>query len=312
MLVPEETPMKLLHTTLGPKPADELGMILPHEHVFVDLRTPDQPGYAEADPDDVVQVMSPQIEAIKARGITALVECSTGGVGLRVDIDLAVSRATGLPIVVPTGNYREPWIPDWVRDAGEAELEAQMYRDLAEGVGDTGVKAAWIKISAGDDGITPMEAKILRAAARAAQRTGAVIGSHTIKGRVVLDQLDIIEAEGYRADRFISIHTQEEQDFGLNIAVAQRGAWIEYDHVGRAPDAAVSELILRALDADLGSQLLLSHDRGWYDPAIPGGGTPTPYTHLSDVMLPLLRVQGVDEAAIRQLTVANPFAAFAR
>lgn len=304
--------MKLLHTTLGPKRADELGMILPHEHVFVDLRTPDQPGYAEADPQDVVRVMSPQIEAIKARGITALVECSTGGVGLRVDIDLAVSRATGLPIVVPTGNYREPWIPDWVRDAGEAELEAQMFRDLAEGVGDTGVKAAWIKVSAGDDGITPLEAKILRAAARAAQRTGAVIGSHTIKGRVVMEQLDIIEAEGYRADRFISIHTQEEKDFGLNIAVAQRGAWIEYDHVGRAPDAAVSELILRALDADLGSQLLLSHDRGWYDPAIPGGGTPTPYTHLSDVMLPLLRTRGVDEAVIRQLTVSNPFEAFAR
>ncbi len=304
--------MKLLHTTLGPKRADELGMILPHEHVFVDLRTPDQPGYAEADPADVVRLMSPEIEAIKARGITALVECSTGGVGLRVDIDLAVSRATGLPIVVPTGNYREPWIPDWVRDAGEAELEAQMVRDLADGVGDTGVKAAWIKISAGDDGITPMEAKILRAAARAAQRTGAVIGSHTIKGRVVLDQLDIIEAEGYRADRFISIHTQEEKDFGLNIAVAQRGAWIEYDHVGRAPDAAVSELILRALDADLGSQLLLSHDRGWYDPAIPGGGTPTPYTHLSDVMLPLLRQSGVDETTIRQLTVSNPFEAYAR
>lgn len=304
--------MKVLHTTLGPKLAEELGMILPHEHVFVDLRTPDQPGYAEADPAEVVRVMGPQIEAIKARGITALVECSTGGVGLRVDIDLAVSQATGFPIVVPTGNYREPWIPDWVRDASEAELEARMYGDLAEGVGDTGVKAAWIKISAGDEGITPLEAKILRAAARAAQRTGAVIGSHTIKGRVVMDQLDIIEAEGYRADRFISIHTQEEKDFGLNIAVAQRGAWIEYDNVGRAPDAAVSELILRALDADLGSQLLLSHDRGWYDPAIPGGGNPTPYTHLSDVMLPLLRAKGVDDATIRQLTVTNPFAAFAR
>lgn len=304
--------MKLLHTTLGPKRADELGMILPHEHVFVDLRTPDQPGYAAADPADVVRVMGPEIEAIKARGITALVECSTGGVGLRVDIDLAVSRATGFPIVVPTGNYREPWIPNWVRDASEAELEAQMYRDLAEGVGDTGVKAAWIKISAGDEGITALEAKILRAAARAAQRTGAVIGSHTIKGSVVMDQLEIIEAEGYRADRFISIHTQEEKDFGLNIAVAQRGAWIEYDHIGRAPDAAVSELILRALSADLGSQLLLSHDRGWYDPAVPGGGMQTPYTHLSDVMLPLLRAEGVDEATIRQLTVSNPFEAFAR
>ncbi|MDB5541206.1 MAG: esterase [Devosia sp.] len=304
--------MKLLHTTLGARRADELGMILPHEHVFVDLRTPDQPGYAEADAADVVRLMTPEIEAIEARGITALVECSTGGVGLRVDIDLAVSRATGFPIVVPTGNYREPWIPDWVREASEGQLEDHMYRDLVEGVGDTGVKAAWIKISAGDEGIAPIEEKILRAAARASVRTGAVIGSHTIKGSVVMDQLDIIESEGGRADRFISIHTQEEKDFGLNMAVAQRGAWIEYDHVGRAKDDAVAELILRALQAGLGEQLLLSHDRGWYDPALPGGGTPTPYTHLSDVMLPMLRAAGVEEAMIRRLTVVNPFEAFGR
>ncbi len=35
--------MTKLITTLGPRNADELGMILPHEHVFVDLRTWDQP-----------------------------------------------------------------------------------------------------------------------------------------------------------------------------------------------------------------------------------------------------------------------------
>jgi len=304
--------MTLLHTTLGPRRADELGMILPHEHVFVDLRTPDQPGYAEADPADVIRLMGPQIAAIKAQGVTALVECSTGGVGLRVDIDLAVSRATGLPIVVPTGNYREPWIPEWVRGASEAELEAWMRRELTVGVGDTGVRAAWIKLSAGDDGITPLEARILRAAARASAATGAVIGSHTIRGRVVMDQLDIIEAEGGRADRFISIHTQEEKDFGLNVAVAARGAFIEYDHVGRAPDDEVAGLILQALDAGLAGQLLISHDLGWYDPARPGGGVPRPYTHLSDVMLPLLAARGVPEATLRQLTVDNPFMAFAR
>ncbi|MGV3574098.1 MAG: hypothetical protein ACO1O4_03060 [Devosia sp.] len=40
--------MRRLYTTLGALRAEQLGMILPHEHVFVDLRTPDQPGYAEA------------------------------------------------------------------------------------------------------------------------------------------------------------------------------------------------------------------------------------------------------------------------
>lgn len=304
--------MRQLYTTLGPRSKDEFGMILPHEHVFVDLRTPDQPGYAEAEADDVVRLMAPEIERIKRLGVTALVECSTGGVGRRADLDLAVSQATDFPIVVPTGIYREPWIPAWVRTASEDALEDWMVRELDEGIEETGFRAGWIKLSAGDDGITPLEARILRAAARAGRRTGAIIGSHTIRGRVVLDQLDIIEAEGYRADRFISIHSQEEKDFGLNLAVAGRGAWLEYDHVGRAPDNDVATLILGAIAAGHGAKLLVSHDRGWFDPAKPGGGTPEPYTHLSQVLLPKLADRGLDAAAIRRLTHDNPFDAFAR
>lgn len=304
--------MKRLHTTLGPFERHQLGLILPHEHVFVDLRTPDQPGYAEAEAGDVVALMGPQIAAARARGVTAIVECTTGGVGRRADIDIAVSKATGMPIVVPTGNYREPWIPAWVAEASEAELERWMLRELTEGMDETGVPAAWIKLSAGDEGITPLEAKILRAAVRAAIPTNAVIGSHTIKGRVVMDQLDIIEAEGGSAARFISIHSQAEPDFALNQAVAARGAWIEYDHIGRDPDDAVLALVLRALEAGLERQMLLSHDLGWYDPALPGGGTPRPYTHLMDWLLPALRAEGIAEATITQLTADNPFEAFSR
>ena len=304
--------MKQLWTTLGPLTADQLGMILPHEHVFVDLRTPDQPGYAQAEAADVVALMAPEIEKIKALGITALVECSTGGVGRRADLDLAVSKATNFPIVVPTGNYREPWIPAWVASATEAELEHWMVRELEQRFDEADYRAGWIKISAGDDGITPLEARILRAAARAGQRTGAIIGSHTIKGRVVMDQLDIIEAEGYRADRFISIHTQAEKDFGLNLAVAERGAWIEYDNIGWVDDSELLPLILKVIEAGRIAQLMLSHDMGWYDPAQPGGGTPRPYTHLSQSLLPKLRAAGVSDAQIVQLTHTNPFEAYAR
>ena len=304
--------MKHLYTTLGPKRRDELGMILPHEHVFVDLRTPDQPGYAQADPDAVVRLMAPQIEAIKAQGVTVLVECSTGGVGRRADIDLAVSKATNFPIVVPTGNYREPWIPAWVAAATEADLENWMVSELTDGIEDSGVVAGWIKLSAGDDGITPLEARILRAAARASLRTNAVIGSHTIRGRVVMDQLDILAAENCPAERFISIHTQEEKDFALHKALVERGAWIEYDHVGRAPDDVLVAMITRALAAGLGHHLLISHDLGWYDPAQPGGGTPRPYTHLVASLLPALKAAGLDDATLSQLTRDNPFEAFAR
>jgi phosphotriesterase-related protein len=128
----------------------------------------------------------------------------------------------------------------------------------------------------------------------------------------VMDQLDIIESVGGNPKRFISIHTQEEPDFAMHKAVAARGAWIEYDHVGRGDDAAVADMILHALEAGLQSQLLLSHDRGWYDPAKPQGGKPVPYTHLSLVLIPMLEARGVDGATIRAVTHDNPFNAFAR
>lgn len=307
--------MANLITTLGPKSATELGMILPHEHVFVDLRTWDMPGYAQAEAGEVVRLMAPELTRAREAGVTAVVECSSVGVGRRADIERAVSEAASFPLVIPTGIYREPWVPDWAHQAGEQKLADWMLGELQGEIEDSGVQAGWIKLSAGDDGITACETKILRAAAAAARQVNAVIGSHTIRGRVVRDQLDIIEAMGCTPERFIWIHTQAEPDFELHLEMGRRGAWLEYDAIGNedvASDEYYIERVRRVLDAGLGDQLLLSHDRGWYDPAQPGGGTPKPYTYLSEQFLPKLRDAGVDDATIHKLTHTNPYRAFAR
>jgi len=305
--------MPALYTTLGPKQANELGLILPHEHIFVDLRPLDTPGHGQAELEDVVRRMRPELEGARAAGATALVECTPEGVGRRVDLVLAVSQAANFPVVVATGIYREPWVPDWARAAGETELRDWMARELEQGVGQTGVRAGFIKVSAGDDGLTTVEAKILRAAGRAAAATGAAIGSHTIRGWVVRDQLAALEPTGFPTDRFVWIHAQAEADFDLNLEMARRGAWIEYDGIGwEDNDDHYIDLIRRMLDAGFEQRLLLSMDRGWYSPGEPGGGHPKPYTYLCKIFLPKLAAAGVDRAAIRRLTVENPFRAFAR
>jgi phosphotriesterase-related protein len=301
-----------LYTTLGPRTAAELGMILPHEHLFVEFRTPEAPGHGEAEASDVIRLMAPEIERAQAAGVTAIVDCTPVGVGRRADILRAVSEATGMPIVAPTGIYREPWVPRWALEASEEALRDWMAGELAGEIAGSGVRAAWVKLSAGDDGITPAEAKILRAAARAAREQDATIGSHTIRGRVAREQIDIIEACGHHAGRFIWIHASAEEEFGLNLELARRGAWIEYDWIGGQPDELILDRVLRMLDAGHGERLLLSQDRGWYDPALPGGGEPKPYTYLSEVFLPRLCAAGVDEATVRMLTVENPFRAYAR
>ncbi|MBC7811841.1 MAG: esterase, partial [Burkholderiales bacterium] len=138
--------MAQLITTLGPKNADELGMILPHEHIFVDLRKWHEPGYAQGSAADVVALISPEIEKIKALGITALVEATPVGVGRRVDAVKAVSEATNFPIAVATGIYREPWIPAWAQTATEDELYNWLLGELSDQIETTGVQAAWIKL----------------------------------------------------------------------------------------------------------------------------------------------------------------------
>jgi phosphotriesterase-related protein len=304
--------MKKLVTTLGNLDLEQTGIILPHEHVFVDLRTSEQEGYAQAETQDVIHLMGPYLRKAKETGIGVIVDCGPVGVGRRADILKAVSLAENYPLIVPTGVYREPWLPEWVREADESYLEEWMTGELADEIEGIKVQAGFIKVSAGDDGISDNEAKVLRAASRSAEKVDAVIGSHTIRGRVARDQLDIIEKAGYHAERFIWIHTQAEPDFGLHLELAKRGVWIEYDGIGSGPDELYIDLILKMLHAGFGSKLLLSQDRGWYDPAQQLGGKPQPYTYLVDEFLPKLSEAGVDQNTIHMLTRTNPYQAFAR
>lgn len=306
--------MSKLFTTMGPLAAEELGVILPHEHIFVDLGPIEEENWRHTPPGPVVEKMVPELNRARASGVSALIECTPVGVGRRVDLVTAVSLAAEFPVVVPTGIYREPWVPDWVHGASVETLREWMIGELTEGVEDTGVRAGFIKLSAGDDGLTPVETKILRAAAQAGKATDALIGSHTIKGAVVKDQLEIIREEGYRAERFLWIHAQVEENFELHLAAAGAGARLEYDAIGgeHLADDRFLELIDRVVSAGFGDQLLLSQDRGWYDPSQPEGGEVKPYTYLTGEFLPLLEESGFSQGMIRRLTEENPFRAFAR
>lgn len=305
--------MSSLITTLGPRSLDDQEIILPHEHIFVDLGPIEDENWRNARTSDVIEVMTPHLKAIRAQGVTTFVESTPMGVGRRADIDLAVSQAVDLPVIVPTGIYREPWIPDWAHKMDGVELGSWMEKELCEGIEESGVQAGWIKISAGDEEISPAEMRLVEAAAYAGERTGAVIGSHTIRGSVVKEQVSRLEQYGYRADRFIWIHTQAEPDFDLHIEMGRRGVWLEYDGIGGPQsDESYVERIQRLLDADLGHRLLLSHDRGWYDPSKPGGGEQKPFTYLVDQFLPKLEAAGIDQKTIRSLVRDNPFHAYAR
>jgi phosphotriesterase-related protein len=307
---------KKIHTVKGPVESESLGLILPHEHLFTDLRGPHVSDYARADPLTVVRVVRPYLEEAHAASVTALVECSTVGVGRNIDVLCKLAEATPIHIIAPTGVYREAYIPDSLREFLEQDLSDLWIHELTEGIDGTSVQAGFIKLAMSDDGPTALEIRNLRAAARASQETGAVIASHTIGGKVARKEMDVLEEAGLDLRRFIWVHAQTESDHAVLMEAAQRGAYLELDSVG-APYQSQPELLGMAaglIDAGFAAQLLFSHDAGWYNPGRPDGMPDDGYrgyTALMEVFIPELMKRNVTDEQLQLITVKNPVNAFA-
>jgi phosphotriesterase-related protein len=307
---------KMLHTLSGAVKINDLGLILPHEHLFTDLRGPTVPGYAQGDPHQVAVVMRPYLQEAEAAGVTALVECSTQGVGRNLPILKYLAEQTTIRIVAPTGVYRQAYIPPALLDASVEELATAWEHELTRGIEGSQVKAGFIKIAMSDDGPTRLEVRNLQAAARASLATGAGIASHTIGGLLARQEMDILEAEGLKLERFIWVHANAEPDAHFHLEAAQRGAYVEFDAVG-GPWADQEELLdfcEALIDAGFSERLLLSHDAGWFEPGRPGGqpeGGLRGYTALVHEFIPALLLREIPEETIRLITHLNPFYAFA-
>lgn len=307
---------KHIHTVRGPVETASLGLILPHEHLFTDLRGPHVADYAWGEPEAVIRVVEPYLMEAAAAGVTALVECSTVGVGRNLDMLRSLAQGTPIHIVAPTGVYRDAYIPSALRQASEEQLAELWTKELTEGIEGTTVRAGFIKLAMSDDGPTPLETRNLRAAARSSRESGAAIASHTIGGRVAMEELDVLEAAGMDLRRFIWVHAQTEPDISVLEEAARRGAYVELDSVG-APHQSQPELIekiLALLDTGFEDQLLLSHDAGWFNPARPDGLPDEGfrgYTALVRDFLPGLRQRGVPDDVLQRITVDNPANAFA-
>jgi phosphotriesterase-related protein len=308
--------MKILRTITGDVSLKKLGMVLPHEHLFTDLGGPDRPGYAMADPDEVAAVLLPYLVEAQEAGVTAFVECSTGGVGRNIQVLRHIAEKTPIYIVAPTGVYREAFIPKKMRDVPQAVLAQEWINDLMVGIENTSVKAGFIKIAVSDDGPTEIERKTLRAAAAACKETGAAVASHTIRAASARQEMDILEAEGMDLHRFIWVHANAEAGMMEHLEAVKRGAYVEFDAIGApfADQALLVTYTTALIKAGYAAQILLSHDAGWYQPGRPGGqpeGGIRGYTALVKDFIPALKRGGVADDTIHQLTFTNPAEAFA-
>jgi len=308
--------VKRIQTIKGPIGIDAPGFVLPHEHLFTDLRGPQAADYARGEPSAVVRVVEPYLAEAYAAGVSALVECSTVGVGRNLPILRSLAEVTPIHIIAPTGVYRDAYIPASLRETSGHELANLWTMELTEGIDGTSIRAGFIKLAMSDDGPTALEIRNLKAAVKASQNTGAVIASHTIGGKVARREMVVLEEAGLDLHRFIWVHAQTEPDISILKDAAHRGAYLELDSVG-APYQSQTELLettVALIEAGFAAQLLLSHDAGWYNPAdrdgLPEEGF-RGYLALIRDFIPELLKRGISEEQARLITVDNPAKAFA-
>ena len=144
----------VFYTTAGPLAESEIGDVLAHQHMFVELGAVPPSAYLEADPEIVLEVLRPWLESAKALGIGTFIEFTPEGVGRRPDIVKYVADEVGLPTMLVTGIYREPYMPDWAYTATVDEIADFLRTELTVGVTDTGIPAGFIKLSQNDTGMT--------------------------------------------------------------------------------------------------------------------------------------------------------------
>lgn len=306
-----------IQTVSGDVPVSALGVWLPHEHLFTDLRGPLTAGYAQGNPAHVVSVVQPYLQAAAERGATVLVECSTNGVGRNIIVLRHIASATSIHIIAPTGVYKEGFIPPELLAMSVEEMAELWIKDLTEGIDGTSSRAGFIKIAMSDDGPTDAEVRSLKAAAIASRATGAVVASHTIGGAAARREIGVLAQAGHDLSRFIWVHAHTEPDTQIHIEAARQGVWLEFDTVGAEnwhPQDKLLEGVLAVIEAGYVDNLLLSHDAGWYSPG-EADGQPKPdgyrgYTALFDTFIPAMQARGVSDEVIRRITVVNPAKAY--
>jgi phosphotriesterase-related protein len=260
--------------------------------------------------------VEPYLAEASAAGVTALVECSTVGVGRNLPVLRSLADATSIHIIAPTGVYRDAYIPASLHAMSADELAELWTKELTEGIEGSSIRAGFIKLAMSDAGPTDLEIRNLKAAAKASQNTGAVIAIHTIGGKIAKREMNILEEAGLDLHRFIWVHAQTEPDISILQEAARRGAYVELDTVG-APfqsQTGLLETAIALIESGFADHLLLSHDAGWYNPARPDGLPDEGYrgyAALTSDFIPELLERGISRERVRQITVNNPARAFA-
>lgn len=251
----------MIRTVTGDIEASDMGFTYSHQHLL------GAPPEGKRTDDDLVILDEAKAEeeacAAIDVGVKTLFEASAWDYSRQPAALRRISERTGLQIIACGGFNKGRWFDDLLADESVESLQERIVRDVTVGIDGTDVRAGVIKYGTSYNKITPVELRVLTAAARAHRRTGAVLHGHTEIGTMALEQLDLLAAEGVRLDRVGIVHLMRNPDPYLHIALASRGAYLCYDGFSKIkyfPDSVRNDVILRVIDAGYLDKILIGDD----------------------------------------------------
>ena len=310
---------------------DDLGTVLMHEHVFIRTESLQHnwPGFGHWDEEAEVEEARRRLGELKRGGVDTILDMTVAGIGRDPALVSRAIEGTGLNVLFATGYYTYSELPfpfhyrgpDKLIDDGDALLESLFERDVTVGIGDTGIRAAVLKLATDHQGMTEDVTRLGNAIARVHMRTGNVICTHTHAGtQRGLEQQELFRAHGVDLNRVMIGHSNETTDLHYLERLIDNGSYVGWDRCGLDIVVPLDEQLdtlaemVRRGHAD---RLMLSQDKAsfsdWFSDEETDAVAPNwQYTYITDGLLPKLRERGVTDDQIEQIMVRNPRDFFAQ
>jgi phosphotriesterase-related protein len=308
-----ESPISKINSVTGEFPIDSLGLTLIHEHMLVDFIGADSISSDRWNRDSVIQKVLPYLLEVKKHGVKTILDCTPSFLAKDPLLLKELSEKSGIQILTNTGYYGAvggKYLPKHAYSESAEELSTRWIDEFEYGIGGTGIKPGFIKISVNEaDTLSEIDQNLVRAAGLTHQKTGLTIASHTGTWKTAVQEVRILQEMGVHPSEFVWVHAQADNDFSNYQEAAKLGVWISLDGIGWAIDPYVERLLF-AKEKGFLNHILISHDAGWYDPAKLGGGDFQRFTNIFEKLIPELNSKGFTEKDWDLLLIENPKSAF--
>ena len=235
--------MPYVPTTAGDIDTEDLGVVFMHEHVFIRTEAFQWgwPGFGGWDTETEVAAARERLSQLHRSGVDTILDMTVPGLGRDPELVARAVEGTGLKVMFATGYYTYNHLPPpfglrgpgMILDGDDRLLESLFEADLTVGIGDTGFRAAVLKIVTDEPGLTPDVERLAHAIASAHLRNGAPICTHahapTQRG---LDPPRVLPGRGVDLGRGLIGHSNESTDLDYLTQIIDDGSYLGWDRCG--------------------------------------------------------------------------------